>query len=100
MADYRRHYNEEPRRHERDGSDRAGDEVRSWFGDDQARQRRNIDDREDRGSRWETPRDDRDFGNYAASTGAYRTDDRGYHTRYRSERLREDGPAYGRPRFD
>ena len=39
MADYRRHYDEGPRRHERDWSDRAGDEVRSWFGDDQARQR-------------------------------------------------------------
>ena len=99
MADYRRHYDEEPRRHERDWSDRSSDEVRSWFGDDQARHRRGLDDREDRASRWEAPREDRDFGSYAASTGAYRTDDRGYHNRYRAERAREDGPVYGRSRF-
>jgi hypothetical protein len=99
MADYRRHYDEEPRRHERDWSDRSSDEVRSWFGDDQARQRRDLDERDDRASRWEAPREDRHFGSYAASTGGYRTDDRGYHSRYRAERAREDGPAYGRSRF-
>jgi hypothetical protein len=32
MADYRRHYEEEPHRHERDWSDRPGREGRSWFG--------------------------------------------------------------------
>ena len=99
MADYRRHLDEEPRRHERDWSDRASDEVRSWFGDEKARQRRGHDDREDRASRWEGPREDRDFGGYAASTGSYRTDDRGYHDRYRAERAREDGPSNGRSRF-
>jgi hypothetical protein len=101
MADYRRHYDESPRhdegprRHERDWSDRAGDEVRSWFGDDKARQRRGNDERddrfpdgsdrparheewrmhpdgyrEDRASRWEGfhpgPRDNRDAGGYYA----------------------------------
>ena len=100
MADYRRHFEEAPRRHERDWSDRSGDEVRSWFGDEKARQRRGIDEREDRASRPDAPRDDRDFGGYAASTGAYRTDDRGYHDRYRAERAREDGPSNGRSRFD
>ena len=47
MADYRRHF-DEGRRHERDWSDRANDEVRSWFGDDKARQRRGNDERDDR----------------------------------------------------
>jgi hypothetical protein len=72
MADYRRHIDEGPRRHERDWSDRAGDEVRPWFGD-----------RENRASRWEGPRDDRENPGYYAATGSYRTDDRGYHDRYR-----------------
>ena len=76
MADYRRHMDEGPRRHERDWSDRAGDEVRPWFGD-----------RDHRASRWEGPREDRDQGSYYAATGSYRTDDRGYHDRYRQ---RED----------
>ena len=99
MADYRRHYDEGPRRHERDWSDRAGDEVRSWFGDDQARQRRGNDERaehgyrEDRASRWESPRDA--DGYYAgAATGSYRTDDRPYHDRYRADRYRDDGYSY------
>lgn len=35
----------------RDWSDRAGDEVRSWFGDDEAESRRMRDDRRDYGSR-------------------------------------------------
>ena len=129
MADYRRHYDEGPRRHERDWSDRAGDEVRSWFGDDQARQRLHptmqsphrggpgggndergeYGYREDRASRWESPRDD---GYYAgAATGSYRTDDRPYHDRYRVDRYRDDGYSYrdrdearygtaGRPRYN
>jgi osmotically-inducible protein OsmY len=45
-------------RHERDRDergivDRAGDEVRSWFGDDEARRRREREDRED--DRWNAP---------------------------------------------
>lgn len=99
MADYRRHYDEGHRR--RDWSDRAGDEVRSWFGDDKARGNDERDNRfpyggvrEDRASRWEGPRDDRgEYGGYYA-TGSYRTDDRGYHDRYRH---REDGYGYRDP---
>jgi osmotically-inducible protein OsmY len=126
MADYRRHFDEGPRRHERDWSDRANDEVRSWFGDEKARQRRGNDERddrfpyggervsrheewraspdghpEDRASRWESARED--HGYYAgAATGSYRTDDRPYHDRYRSERHRGDGSAHrdpGDPRY-
>jgi hypothetical protein len=48
MADHRRNYDDGPRRHERDWSDRAGDEVRSWFGDEKARQRRGNDEHDDR----------------------------------------------------
>src|SRR5688572_169771 len=84
MADYRRHYDEGPRRHERDWSDRAGDEVRSWLGDDQARQRRGNDERAEHAD-----------GYYAgAATGSYRTDDRPYHDRYRADRYRDDGYSY------
>ena len=133
MADYRRHHDDGARRHERDGSDRANDEVRSWFGDDGARHRRGNDGRddrfapggdrngghdewrshpdshrEDRGSRWEGPRDDRDQGYYASQAfGAYRTDDRPYHDRSRSHRdeaYRDRnearyGSAWNRPRY-
>lgn len=98
MADYRRHYDEGPRRihpnahslrvgdpgHERDWSDRAGDEVRSWLGDDQARQRRGNDERAEYTDSY-----------YAgAATGSYRTDDRPYHDRYRADRYRDDGYSY------
>jgi hypothetical protein len=48
MADYRRHYEEGPHRPERDWSDRSADEVRSWFGDEKAHQRRGNDERDDR----------------------------------------------------
>ena len=124
MADYRRHYDEEPRRSERDWSDRSRDEARSWFGNEKPQHRGNEqrDDRipygdrparhdesrlhpdsyrEDRTSRWEGPREDRDNGAYhaGASTGAYRTDDRSYHERYRAERAREDGPSTSRSRY-
>jgi BON domain len=88
MADYRRHYDEGPRRfdpgHERDWSDRASDEVRSWFGDDQARQRRGNDERGEYA----------DGYNAGAATGSYRTDDRPYHVRYRADRYRGDGSSY------
>ena len=66
MADYRRHYDEEPLRPGRDWSARADDEVRPWFGNEKAE---------------------------GASTGAYRTDDRGYHDRYRAERARDDSES-------
>ena len=121
MADYRRHYEERPQRHERGGPDRAGREPRTWLGDDKARQHRGNDERddrfpyggdrqahhdewrtmpdgmrEDRASRWEAPRDDRDdsgYGYAGASMGGYRTDDRGYHDRYRADRYRDEEPG-------
>jgi hypothetical protein len=65
MADYKRQYDETPRRHERDWADRSSDEGRSWF--------------DDRGSRWAGASDERAYG-------TYRTDDRDYHDRYRQER--------------
>ena len=118
MADYRRHDEHEgPRRHGRNWADRARDEVRSWFGDEPSRRRAGNDEREDRypyggerssrydpawrahdnydeerSSRWEGARDERrraDYGYPGASTGAYRTDDRPYHERYR---YRNDAP--------
>ena len=51
MADYRPHYDDEPRRPEREGADRVRDDA----------------------------------------PGAYRTDDRGYHDRYRTELEDPDG---------
>jgi osmotically-inducible protein OsmY len=94
MADYKRQRDELARRHERDWSDRAGDELRSGFGDDDARRRRQFDDRDDRngyfgdrytryessdrGSRWEGASDDRAYG-------TYRTDDRDVHARVRHD---------------
>ena len=46
-------------RNERPVSDRAGDEVRSWFGDDEAARRRRMDEARERG-RWP----DRDRGHW------------------------------------
>jgi hypothetical protein len=105
MADYRRHFEDAPHHHERAWPERAKDEVRSWFGDDRARHRRDSEERDhrddygsdrgprdDRGLRWEGPREDRDYGGYGyagSSMGAYRTDDRGYHDRYRTDRYRD-----------
>jgi osmotically-inducible protein OsmY len=135
MADYRRDYDGRHRRPAREGADRT-DQVRSWFGDDKARQHRGNDERDDRfpyggdrdadhddwrsephldgdrderGSRWDGPRDDRDNGGYYAAQvfGAYRTDDRPYHDRHRSDRPYEayrdrddmrNGGISGRPR--
>jgi BON domain-containing protein len=71
MADYRRQFDETPRRQERDWSDRANDEVRSWF--------------DDRGSRWEGVPDERAYG-------MYRSDDRDVHDRYRHERVTPHNP--------
>ena len=72
MADYRRHYDEEPRRPERDLSARSTDETRGWFGD-------GSPTRED---------------HVASAIGGYRTDTRGYHDRFRAERPFE-GPSLG-----
>jgi osmotically-inducible protein OsmY len=127
MADYRRHYEDDgPRRHDRSWADRAREEVRSWFGEDASRRHRGNDERDDRhpyggdrssrydpawrgsepdddrSARWEGPRDDRryaDYGYPGASTGAYRTDDRPYHERYRHREEppydRDDAGRYG-----
>lgn len=124
MADYRRHYDDSPRSHDRDCSDRANDEVRSGFGNEDARRRRGNDEREDprpyggertarydpawraqgegyredRASRWENPRDERDYYGPDAATGAYRTDDRDFHDRYRyrdEPSYRDDASRYG-----
>ena len=60
----RAHYEARGRDYRRDDRgfiDRAGDEVRSWFGDEDAQRRRVQDDREDwrgRGSEWREPRGD------------------------------------------
>lgn len=49
MADHhQRNYDEYRRGGRRDWSERAGDEVRSWFGDDEARMRRAHDERDER----------------------------------------------------
>jgi hypothetical protein len=82
MADYRRHFDDDSRDHERGWAGRAREEVRSWFGDESSRQRRGNDERDDRfpyggdrsryddrrahseryeeqrGSRWDPPRHD------------------------------------------
>lgn len=86
----------------RDWSDRAGDEVRSWFGDDDAdRRRRMQDDRDD------------DMGGYRARDRGRSSDERGgYGSRdaggpdydpYESERSgygqRRGGEGYGRGDF-
>ena len=76
MADYRRQYDDTPRRADRDWTDRPGDESRAWFRDGGDRASRYETDR---GTRWEGAPDDRAYG-------TYRTDDRDYHDRYRHER--------------
>jgi osmotically-inducible protein OsmY len=98
MANYRRQHDEDTRRHEREVSDRGGDDARSWFSEDEARRRHGNDERDqrypyggergsryepsregfDRGSRWEGAPDDRSYG-------MYRSDDRAYHDRFRRE---------------
>ena len=120
MADYRRHYDDGPRRFhsnasgdDHDWSYRAGDERFPNAGDRPSRHeewRMHPDGyRDDRASRAEGSRDA--SGYYAgAATGSYRTDDRPYHDRYRADRSREDGyrerddvrygPAANRPRYD
>lgn len=53
MADhYRRGYDDDRDSGRRAWSDRAGDEVRSWLGDDDARRRREFDEREERARDW------------------------------------------------
>jgi hypothetical protein len=82
MADYRRHYDEAPRRPDRDWLDRS-DEGRSWFRDGGDRSSRSETDR---GTRWEGAPEDRSYG-------TYRTDDRDIHDRHRHERFAGNGNA-------
>lgn len=99
MADYRRHYEDRSHRFDRGGPDRAGHESRDYTARHDEWRAAPDAVREDRASRWEGPReirDDSSYGHAGASTGAYRTDDRGYHDRYRSDRYRDDEPA---PRY-
>ncbi|QCR23138.1 SWFGD domain-containing protein [Pontibacter sp. SGAir0037] len=63
-------------RNERDGWDRAGDEVKSWFGDDDAERRRRMDDRRDNESdRYNRGSYNTSFGTGASSySGSYGSD--------------------------
>ncbi|GHD05032.1 SWFGD domain-containing protein [Tianweitania populi] len=73
---------------DRDWSDRAGDEVRSWFGDDDAERRRMQDDRAA----------GRDYSSSYGNRGSYRDDDYargGSSGNYGSERSRNFGGGYG-----
>ena len=94
MADYRRHFDEGPRRHDRDWSEDRDDRF-PYGGDRGSRHEewRTSPNHDDRASRWEGPGEDHGYS-AGAATGSYRTDDRPYHDRYRSERHREDGYAY------
>jgi osmotically-inducible protein OsmY len=57
-------------RDERGMMERAGDEVRSWFGDDEAQRRRERDERESSGSdRWGGPRQEYNRPPYSSGEG-------------------------------
>jgi hypothetical protein len=72
MSDYRWHDDDYRRGERRGWTDRTADEVRSWFGDDDARIRRGNDERQDRypygGERSWRDRDER--GRYERSSGS------------------------------
>lgn len=87
------------RRQERGFMDRTGDEVRSWFGDDEAERRRRMDEREERerGEEyrrgWTTSGESRDYPRQG-----YREGERGYgqsERGYESEQGRGASGAYG-----
>jgi osmotically-inducible protein OsmY len=86
-------------RDERGMADRAGDEVRSWFGDDDARRRRERDERED--DRW-TRSPSRGVGETRddqwRSSGRAWGDEReqGWNVEPSRESYREYGDRYGR----
>jgi hypothetical protein len=88
-------------RDDRGTVERAGDEVRSWFGDDEARRRRDRDEREDerwnRDDRWRT--NERAWGNERSYSSDRPYGDRDYgwtNDASRSEGYREYGDRYGR----
>lgn len=92
--DYRGHYEGERRGGRRDWTDRAGDEMRSWLGDDEARIRREQDERQERyrsGSRGT----ERGFAPYDEGTYRGGRDVRGY-DRGRSSYRDDDSGGYGR----
>jgi hypothetical protein len=107
MAHDRDHFDRD--RYERDRHDRddrgtvarAGDEVRSWFGDDEARRRRDRDEREEerwnRDDRWRSG--ERAWGNERSYSSDRPYGDRDYgwnNEASRSEGYREYGDRYGR----
>lgn len=53
------------RREERGLPERAGDEVRSWFGDEEAERRRRVDELERERSRGYRPEGEQEWGDYA-----------------------------------
>jgi hypothetical protein len=75
---------------DRGAFERAGDEVRSWFGDDEARRRRERDERySERGYSSERPYGERDYGSPDR-------DDRWTSEPRRTESYRDYGDRYGR----
>ena len=81
---------------ERGMFERAGDEVRSWFGDDEARRRREHDEREHvRSYRPERSYGERDVGRYG-DVGRYEGETRWSSDPERSEGYRDYGDRYGR----
>ncbi len=73
--------------------ERAGDEVRSWFGDEEAERRRRYDERFDQ--RYDRDHDD---GRYArGASGGYQTD--GYPRYDRSNRADADRGYFARDRY-
>jgi osmotically-inducible protein OsmY len=79
-----------PQRHDRGLVERAGDEVRSWFGDDDAERRRQMDDREADRYRMR----DRMSGGGSWGRGEDRGHDRpNYGSGYRSDR--PENPRHG-----
>ena len=79
-------------RQDRGMMERAGDEVRSWFGDDEAARRRHLDEAEER-------RRERYSGERTYSDRTYGPSDRGIGERgYGSERWERDRDVEGRER--
>ena len=85
-------------REDRGMMDRAGDEVRSWFGDDEAARRRERDEREShRGHEYGREYGHDDRRPYSSSDVEQRAASGGYGERWRES---ERGPGDWRPRQD
>ena len=92
--DERDRYDRERLERERGAFDRAGDEVRSWFGDDEARRRRERDEREnERAYRPDRPYAERSYGVDRSYSDRY---GRSYSAPFERERDHEldRGPAF------